>query len=138
MSLDDMYSLIFSKETIQLSEASHLESSTPIALPANHSYERGWSRLFSKYHERFNSYCDRGCSNVTKNQICGKTEHSSFHYWHKSNLQFTLKLRIIDANLNGFDWLLDSRASAHISYDSSQLLDVTPYKGWEHITIYNK
>lgn len=34
-------------------------------------------------------------------------------------------------------WLLDSRASSHLSNNSSQFLNSTPYQGRDHITVGN-
>lgn len=88
MHLDDLYSLLCSEETYQATKAAHLELSVPTALDATHYYGRGRTNHNPTPHGRSSARRGRGRHTTVDCQIYGKTDHSAFHCWHHSNLDF--------------------------------------------------
>lgn len=132
LSLDNLYFLLYIKETIQLSEVLKLEISVPIALTANHGF--GHARTShhaatSNYDRRSPSCHGRGHNNLVECQIYEKFDHSIFNCCHHANLEFNPKPKTIKANTSNLinsDWLLDTRSSTHLSNHPSHLHDLTP------------
>lgn len=137
---DDFYSLLYSEETYQTTEAAHLEGFAPTTLATTCYYGRSRTNNNSVSRGQSSAHRGRGRQSTIDCQIYGKPGHSAFHCWHRSNLDFMLKSRPIEANLATpvtQDWLLDTGASTHVSNDPSKLQNLTPYKGTQQITLGN-
>lgn len=94
LSLDDFYSLLCSKETVQLSEQLCSESIPYTSLTASRtthtSHNRGQWSSNSIMRGRYNFDRGHGCQTNITCHIYEKSRHTTNNYCHWTNLQYSL------------------------------------------------
>ncbi|PKU79283.1 Retrovirus-related Pol polyprotein from transposon TNT 1-94 [Dendrobium catenatum] len=148
LSLDDLYTLLCSEElnlaqenTIALQNLHLNDPATALAAYRG----RGRGRTNSdkgRNTGRGRSRSDKNSSSGIICQICSKTGHSAIKCWYRNDPSYnedSIKTALFTPSeaTTTTDWFLDSGASNHLTFESSNLQAGRPYTGNQQITVGN-
>ncbi|KAL0915061.1 hypothetical protein M5K25_015462 [Dendrobium thyrsiflorum] len=154
ISLDVLYSLLYSEEiNLQHEQLKDMQqqSDTVALLSTRNNSARG---RFNKSRGRgsnshpplnLNSQSQGAPSPANRPtcQICGKSGHTTLNCWHRCNPQYAPSSRNPRALLahqqipSTVEWVLDSKATSHLTSDASNLQQHVPYNCMDSVSIEN-
>ncbi|PKU67050.1 Retrovirus-related Pol polyprotein from transposon TNT 1-94 [Dendrobium catenatum] len=151
ISLDDLYSLLCSEEiNLQHQQLKDNPNSEVLAMFSNKNYSgqvKSGKQRVKNYPPRNQQSAEpsnsgKNSSNRPSCQICGKIGHSALNCWHRCNLNYAppsnpKALTVQQQYSSTNDWILDSGASAHLTADASNIQQLTPYHGFDSVSIAN-